>query len=173
MTARANIHIDKQELVGTRTVRIKFATDLLFAAGDVLELEISEVTGPYVISAVREMNEDNWPKRWWSGAGTSLPACLLMVQCFAYSTGVAQGASEATPSMDSPAPSVLAILTPFRTNHDPSLSTMVYPDRRHQPVYSQVLELHPEPGPRRRAVRYVGRYVSGGRGRIGGLSDRE
>ena len=61
MTARANIHIDKQELVGTRTVRIKFATDLLFAAGDVLELEISEVTGPYVVSAIREMNEANWP----------------------------------------------------------------------------------------------------------------
>ncbi len=61
MTARANIHIDKQELVGTRTVRIKFATDLLFAAGDVLELEISDVTGPYVVSAIREMNEANWP----------------------------------------------------------------------------------------------------------------
>ena len=61
MTARANIHIDKQELVGTRTVRIKFATDLLFAAGDVLELEISDAVGPYVISAVREMSEENWP----------------------------------------------------------------------------------------------------------------
>ncbi len=61
MTARANIHIDKQELVGTRTVRIKFATDLLFAAGDVLELVITDITGPFVISAIREMNEANWP----------------------------------------------------------------------------------------------------------------
>ena len=63
--SRAEIRIRAQEIVRGTTVRITLDQDVLFAAGDVLELEISEITGPYVISAVREMNEDNWPKRWW------------------------------------------------------------------------------------------------------------
>ena len=65
MTARAEIRIRSQELVEPRTVRVTLKDDILFAAGDVLELQIADVTGPFVISAVREMNEANWPKAWW------------------------------------------------------------------------------------------------------------
>ena len=57
MTARAEIRIRSQELVEPRTVvRVTLEDDILFAAGDVLELTIADVTGPFVISAVRELN---------------------------------------------------------------------------------------------------------------------
>lgn len=47
--------------MGGRTVRITLGSDILFAAGDVLELEISELVGPFVISAIGEMSEADWP----------------------------------------------------------------------------------------------------------------
>ncbi len=60
MTARAEIRIRSQELLEPRTVRVTLEDDILFAAGDVLELTIADVTGPFVISAIREMkaNQD-------------------------------------------------------------------------------------------------------------------
>ena len=59
MTARAEIRIRSQELVEPRTVRVTLEDDILFAAGDVLELQIADVTGPFVISAVRELKEED------------------------------------------------------------------------------------------------------------------
>ena len=56
MTARAEIRIRSQELVEPRTVRVTFADAICVDAGDVLELTIADVTGPFVISAIREMN---------------------------------------------------------------------------------------------------------------------
>ena len=69
MTARAEIRIRSQELVEPRTVRVTLEDDILLAAGDVLELTIADVTGPFVISAVRELRpveQVNFPMTNWS-----------------------------------------------------------------------------------------------------------
>ena len=59
--SRAEIRIRSQELVEPRTVRVTLEDYILFAAGDVLELQIADATGPFVISAVRELGETDWP----------------------------------------------------------------------------------------------------------------
>jgi hypothetical protein len=54
--SRAEIPIEWQKQVGPRTLRLKVGTDILIAKGDIIELQISDVAGPFIVSMVRELD---------------------------------------------------------------------------------------------------------------------
>ena len=54
--ARGHILFEEQELVGSKTVRVKMLQDILIAKGDIVEIEFNDVVGPFIVSIVREIS---------------------------------------------------------------------------------------------------------------------
>ena len=54
--ARANIPIEWQKQEGPQTLRVKIGTDILIAKGDILEIRISDVAGPFIVDMIRELD---------------------------------------------------------------------------------------------------------------------
>ncbi len=54
--SRAEIPMEWQKQVGPMTLRVKIGTDILIAKGDIIELQISDVAGPFIVSMVRELD---------------------------------------------------------------------------------------------------------------------
>ena len=54
--SRAEIPMEWQKQIGSRTLQVKIGADILIARGDILEIEISEVAGPFIVRMIRELD---------------------------------------------------------------------------------------------------------------------
>ena len=67
--SRAEIPMEWQKQVGPRTIQVKVGADILLAKGDILEFQISDVAGPFMVSMVRELDLPGQEAEEWQPGG--------------------------------------------------------------------------------------------------------